>query len=434
MDYLRMRGLAVGYNGRALIHNIDIGIQKGEIVTLVGPNGSGKSTILKSITRQLTPIEGQAELDGRALDAYAPAELAKKMAVMLTGRMQPELMTCRDVASMGRYPYTGRLGILSEQDEAVVEKAIAAVHAQAIADRPFDAVSDGERQRILLARAICQEPEIIILDEPTSYLDIRHKLELLSILRTMAREQGITVVMSLHEIDLAMKVSDRVICVRGEEIYACGAPEEVLSDDVIRQLYGLGEEPAPSRDSKNSRTENAPEKPVGSKAFPTEKVREKPAGSKAFPTEKVREKPVGSKAFPTEKAREGSACAGSFDALTGSVELPPPTGEPEVLVISAGGTGIPVYRKLQRQGIPFIAGILYRNDIDWRTARLLAAEVIDETPFEEISDETFARAMDCVRRCSRVIDAGVPIRTCNRRMAELLAEAEKLGKLERQQP
>lgn len=368
MDYLRLKNLAVGYNGRALIKNIEIGVRRGEIVTLVGPNGSGKSTILKSIAKQLEPVSGSVELEGRGLEGYGPLELAKKMAVMLTGRIQPELMTCRDIASMGRYPYTGRLGILSDEDEALVEKALACVHAQSFADRPFDAVSDGERQRVLLARAICQEPEIIILDEPTSYLDIRHKLELLSILRSMAKNQGITVVMSLHEIDLAMKISDRVICVGGEEIFACGAPEDVLTDDVIRELYGLINESSP---------------------------------------------------------------AGFFDSLAGSVELAPPEGKPDIFVLSSGGTGIPVYRKLQREGRPFIAGILYKNDIDWHTARLLASEVIEEGPFEEISDRAYSRALECVRRCSRVIDAGVHIGSCNRRMADLIAEAERLGKLEK---
>ena len=187
--YLELRGLAVGYNGKALIHGIEIGVKRGEIVTLVGPNGSGKSTILKTITSQLERISGQALLSGKDIREYSRKELAEQMAVVLTGRLQTELMTCRDVAAMGRYPYTGRLGILSERDERKVDEALAQVHAEHLAERSFDAVSDGERQRILLARAICQEPEIIVLDEPTSFLDIRHKLELLSILHRMAREQ-----------------------------------------------------------------------------------------------------------------------------------------------------------------------------------------------------------------------------------------------------
>lgn len=245
--YLQLDRLAVGYNGKALIHGMEIGVLRGEIVTLVGPNGSGKSTILKTITRQLTPVEGDvllADGDGngvqmRKLSQLTPAELARKMAVVLTERLQTELMTCREVVSMGRYPYTGRLGILSDADEQKVDEALAIVHARELSERPFDAVSDGERQRILLARAICQEPEIIVLDEPTSYLDIRHKLELLSILYRMARGQGITVVMSLHEIDLAGKISDRVICVRGEEIFACGTPSEVIREQTVRELYDL---------------------------------------------------------------------------------------------------------------------------------------------------------------------------------------------------
>ena len=256
--HLQLSRLAVGYKGKALISGIEIGLQKGEIVTLAGPNGSGKSTILKTITRQLTPVGGEVFLAGsrvgtynhaektdrhtaelKKLEQYAPDELAKQMAVMLTGRLRTELMTCRDVTAMGRYPYTGRLGILSEADERKVDEALHMVHAQELADRPFDAVSDGERQRILLSRAICQEPEIIVLDEPTSYLDIRHKLELLDILYKMSREQGITVVMSLHEIDLAMKISDRIICVKGGEIFACGKPSQVLDNETVRQLYDL---------------------------------------------------------------------------------------------------------------------------------------------------------------------------------------------------
>ena len=129
--------------------------------------------------------------------------------------MKPELMTCHDIVATGRYPYTGRLGILSREDERKVDEALEAVHAQELGIRNFQEISDGQRQRVLLARAICQEPEVMILDEPTSYLDIRHKLELLAILRKMAKENGITVIMSLHEIDLAQKnIGSGYLCQR----------------------------------------------------------------------------------------------------------------------------------------------------------------------------------------------------------------------------
>ncbi|MCI6120973.1 ABC transporter ATP-binding protein [Bariatricus sp. SGI.161] len=359
--YFQMQNMTVGYNGKPLIHDINIGIDQGEIVTLIGPNGSGKSTILKSITRQLKLIGGKVFFDNSFLQALSYKELSTRMAVVLTERMKPELMTCHDIVATGRYPYTGRLGILTREDEEKVDKAMEAVHAQELGGRDFNAISDGQRQRILLARAICQEPDIIILDEPTSFLDVRHKLELLAILRRMAKENGITVIMSLHEIDLAQKISDKIICVKGETISHYGIPEEVFQEDIIRELYEIDN--------------------------------------------------------------------GFFDPTLGSIELPRPTGEVEVFVISGCGRGIPVYRQLQKENTPFIAGILYTNDMDYQLARLLASQVIVEKPFYEISDESYEEAVQTMRKCKRVINAGIEIGPCNRRLEELVHEAERMGKL-----
>ena len=237
--YFHLDHLSVGYNGKALINDIRIGINKGEIVTLIGPNGAGKSTILKTISRQLEMKEGRVEFDGTELREYSYRDLSCKMAVVLTERMRPELMTCHDVVATGRYPYTGRLGILSREDEAKVDEAMRVVNAAELGARDFNAISDGQRQRVLLARAICQEPDIILLDEPTSFLDIRHKLELLAILRRMAKAENITVIMSLHEIDLAMKVSDRILCIKGDHLFKEGHPDEIFDEEMIRQLYDI---------------------------------------------------------------------------------------------------------------------------------------------------------------------------------------------------
>ena len=182
--YITTEKMSVGYDGKPLIEEVEIMLRKGEILTLLGPNGAGKSTILKSIARQLSLIAGTVRLDGEDMKSLTGAELSKKMAVVMTKRLRAELMTCEDVVATGRYPYTGRFGVLSKDDHKAVENAMELVKVTELRDLMFDRISDGQRQRVMLARAICQEPEILILDEPTSYLDVRHKLEFLSILQT----------------------------------------------------------------------------------------------------------------------------------------------------------------------------------------------------------------------------------------------------------
>lgn len=361
--YFELSNLSVGYNKKVLIHDICLDIKKGDIVTLIGPNGAGKSTILKSITRQLEIISGQVMFDSKEIRSISYKELSTKMAVVLTERLKTELLTCHDIVATGRYPYTGRLGILSHEDEEKVDDALRAVNALDLGGRDFNAISDGQKQRILLARAICQEPEIIILDEPTSFLDIRYKLELLSILGRMAKQNGITIIMTLHEIDLAQKISDKIVCVSGDHITRYGSPQEVFQEDVIKELYNIDN--------------------------------------------------------------------GFFDPMFGSIELMKPAGdEPEVFVISSGGTGIPVFRELQKTNTAFAAGPLYLNDMDYQLARLLACEVVTEKPFEEIGDAAFERAKELITSVSRVINAGVTIGTQNRRVQELLDFAKEQGKLE----
>lgn len=237
--YLYTQHMTVGYGNQPLIRDICLQLRRGQIMTLIGPNGSGKSTILKSIIKQLRLLGGAVYLDGRAMAQMNELDIAKRLSVLMTERIHPELMTCEDVVSTGRYPYTGRLGILTAQDRQKVQEALALVHGQDIAHCHFSAVSDGQRQRILLARALCQQPQLIVLDEPTSFLDIRYKLELLSVLKRMVRENDLAVLLSLHELDLARRISDTVICVAGDRIDRIGTPEEIFTSDYIAQLYHL---------------------------------------------------------------------------------------------------------------------------------------------------------------------------------------------------
>lgn len=359
-SYFRTEHLSVGYNKNPVISDINLDIHKGEIIALIGPNGAGKSTMLKTFVRDLDILSGKIFLDGKNLLDYSYRELSRKMAVILTERIKVELMTCRDIVATGRYPYTGRLGVLRPEDEQKVDEALEVVHASDLGNRDFNAISDGQRQRILLARAICQEPELILLDEPTSFLDVRHKLDLLSILTRMARQKNITVIMSLHEIDLAEKVADRIISVKGDRQFGFGAPESVFEEQNIRDLYEIDN--------------------------------------------------------------------GYFDPLFGSIELKKPQGDvPKVFVIAGGGCGIPVFRRLQRDNIPFAAGVLYENDLDYRLARLLAAQVVTAAPFEPIPSSAIDHALEIMQGCDTVILAGQIAAKPN---ALLVEAARKSGKLQ----
>ena len=225
--YCETRDLAVGYT-KALLQNIALGVERGQILTLVGPNGAGKSTLLKTLAGQLAPQGGAVLLDGAELSTLSGNARARKMALMLPHTRRT-----------GRYPYTGRLGVLSAEDRAQVRAALRLVGAEALADRDFNKISDGQRQRVLLARAICQQPEIILLDEPTSFLDIKGKVELLGILKQLARERNMAVLLSLHELDLARKISDKVVCVSPEAVSGVLTPEEAFTKENICRIYHL---------------------------------------------------------------------------------------------------------------------------------------------------------------------------------------------------
>ena len=237
--YFKTEQMNVGYRGKTLLKDIEIRLKKGEILTLIGPNGAGKSTILKSITKQLKLINGVVYLDKKKLAGISGTELSQKMAVVFTEKMKTELMTCEDIVATGRYPYTGRFGILSKSDHAVVEEAMELVHVAGIKHQDFAKISDGQRQRVMLARAICQEPEIIIMDEPTSFLDVKYKLEFLSVLQELRRKKELTVIMSLHELDLAERISDRILCVKGDHVDRFGEPEEIFKPGYIKSLFQI---------------------------------------------------------------------------------------------------------------------------------------------------------------------------------------------------
>ena len=234
--------LAIGYGKMPLASGIALGANPGQILVLVGPNGAGKSTLLKTLAGQLAPLGGTVLLDGQDLTAYTGTARAQKLALMLPHTRRTELTTCFEFAAAGRIPYTGRLGILSDADRQAVQDALEIAGAAHLADRDFNCISDGQRQRVLLARAICQQPKVLLLDEPTSFLDIKGKIELLTILQKLAHEQGLAVIVSLHELDMAQKIADAVVCVFPDHVSGVLTPDAAFAPDNIRALYALSEE------------------------------------------------------------------------------------------------------------------------------------------------------------------------------------------------
>lgn len=241
MSIVRTEKLSVGYDKKVVIDGVNITGDKGEIVCLLGPNGAGKTTILRTISGLLSPVNGHVYIKGKNILDINKKELSKDLAVVLTQRLSGGLMTAFEIAAMGRYPHTGFFGKLSESDISKTMEALKTVNAEYLAERYFDELSDGEKQKILVARALVQEPQVIVLDEPTSHLDIRHRLELIDILKKLSKEKGITVILSLHEIDMALKSCDKVILVKDKKVIAYGVPEEVVDEEIINELYGIKE-------------------------------------------------------------------------------------------------------------------------------------------------------------------------------------------------
>ena len=234
---LEVKNLSAGYGGKAVVRDVSFSVEPGEILTLIGPNGSGKSSLLKTLCGQLPPLSGEVLIEGSPIRRMNRVTFARAVSAMLTERPKTDMMTCRDVVETGRYPYTGAFGLLGAADHAAVGEAMELTDTAALADRPFTELSDGQRQRVLLARAVCREPKVLLLDEPTSYLDLHYKFTFLELLDRLRREKKPAVVMSLHEPELARAISDRVLILKDGTPAGCGRPEELLGrDNLIRQF------------------------------------------------------------------------------------------------------------------------------------------------------------------------------------------------------
>ena len=239
-NLLTIEKLTAGYGTRSVISGVELSISAGEIVTVIGANGVGKTTLLRTAAGLIPPLAGRIFIAGEDISAMSEARRARLLALCLTERMDADRMNGFEVVSMGRYPYTGRFGTLREEDRRKVTEVMEQVGIGALAKMPFPTMSDGQKQLVRLARACAQEPKLLLLDEPTSYLDISHKLELVGIVKQLAAQQDMAVLASLHELELAFLLSDRILGLSREGRMAClGTPEAVFADEGIARLYGL---------------------------------------------------------------------------------------------------------------------------------------------------------------------------------------------------
>ncbi len=237
-DILQLRDVHFAYDGAPVLRGVKLTVARGAFLALVGPNGSGKTTLLRVASGLLRPDRGECLLAGRPTHACRRRELARLVAVVPQESHVSFPFTALQVVLMGRAPYLGPLNFESAEDVVLAEQALRMTDAQDFADRLLWELSGGEKQRVIIARALAQKPSLLLLDEPTSFLDLRHQLDILRIVRRLNREQGVTVVIVAHDLNLAAMLAERVVLLDQGQVFADGPPDEVLSEANVEEVFG----------------------------------------------------------------------------------------------------------------------------------------------------------------------------------------------------
>jgi len=242
--YMQVTGLSVQFGDKTILQDIEMSMSRGEVVSIIGPNGAGKTTLLKSLTSILPPARGKVWIDGRDVRSFSANELAKKQGYVPQHSSFGFPLTVMETILLGRKPYI-KWGITAK-DMQIVADIMEKLQLTAMSERFLDELSGGERQKVLIARALAQEPEVLLLDEPTSALDIRHQLEVLELVRELAHQQQVLVILILHDLELAARYSDCIYLLKDGKIFASGSPDDVCTPSHLEQVYGVQVEIAPS--------------------------------------------------------------------------------------------------------------------------------------------------------------------------------------------
>lgn len=231
--------LSVQYEQKKVVHNVSFDVKAGEVLSIIGPNGSGKSTILKSIARMVTYKEGLITLDGQNMKKISSRDIAKRMCILSQRNQAPNDITVRTLISYGRTPHKKFFERLNDEDEQIIDWALEKTDLQKLQHKPIAALSGGESQRAWIAMSLAQKPQILLLDEPTTYLDIAHQHEVLELVRELNKETGLTVVMVLHDLNQASSYSDRIVVLKEGCLAQIGTPADVITPDMIKDIYRM---------------------------------------------------------------------------------------------------------------------------------------------------------------------------------------------------
>ena len=242
MEVLRTRDLLIGYKDEAILPPINVSLNEGDLIALIGPNGAGKSTLFKTLTAHINPIAGNIELLGKNLSSYSPKEKAKLIGLVLTLRPDDMFLKVFDVVASGRCPYTNFFGKMDENDLNIIHESLEIVGINELKDRYFDALSDGEKQKVMIAKTIAQNTPIIFMDEPTAFIDYPSKIELFSIMRKLSKERNTTIIFSSHDLELLLRYTDDIWMIsKGKELLSL-KKEELLKSEKIREYFNLNED------------------------------------------------------------------------------------------------------------------------------------------------------------------------------------------------
>jgi len=232
-------GLSAGYDNAEILHRLDLTIPPGKITVIVGANACGKSTFLRTLSRLISPSQGQVLLDGKSIHRTPSRDLARTLGLLPQSPIAPEGITVADLVSRGRHPHQSLFSRWTRQDDEAVDSALAATKTFDLAERPVDELSGGQRQRVWIAMALAQQTDILLLDEPTTFLDINHQIEVLDLLTDLNSTRRTTVVMVLHDLNLAARYADHLVALADGRVYISGSPEEVLTEETVRHVFGL---------------------------------------------------------------------------------------------------------------------------------------------------------------------------------------------------